>query len=146
MLFFSYKLPVKLCISFKFGNNNIWGAWCGYILFKAFIHSFIEAGWEVLDPHREQFKHSFYYTYTKYIALEVCKMGQGHENEVWLLGVNMSIKPKWLQLLICAGGLFLGFLVNGVCEVRASPPPKKNLWVLSISLSQVPHILLHNSW
>jgi adenosine 3'-phospho 5'-phosphosulfate transporter B3 len=43
-------------------------------------------------------------------------MGQAHENEVWLLGLNMSIKPKWLQLLICAGGLFLGFLVNGVCE------------------------------
>jgi hypothetical protein len=62
-------------------------------------------------------------------------MGQAHENEVWLLGLNMSIKPKWLQLLICAGGLFLGFLVNGVCEVRASPPPqKKKTSVCSLSL------------
>jgi hypothetical protein len=61
-------------------------------------------------------------------------MGQAHENEVWLLGLNMSIKPKWLQLLICAGGLFLGFLVNGVCEVRASPPPQKKTSVCSLSL------------
>jgi hypothetical protein len=73
-------------------------------------------------------------------------MGQAHENEVWLLGLNMSIKPKWLQLLICAGGLFLGFLVNGVCEVRACivfvllvfnpppPPPPKKTSACSLSL------------
>lgn len=73
-------------------------------------------------------------------------MGQAHENEVWLLGLNMSIKPKWLQLVICAGGLFLGFLVNGVCEVRACPPPpKKPLHALYLSISGS-HILLHNSW
>lgn len=33
-----------------------------------------------------------------------------------LLGIKLAGKPKWFQLLLCAGGFFLGYLVNGVCE------------------------------
>eukprot|EP00897_Mesotaenium_endlicherianum_P010881 jgi/Mesen1/9821/ME000007S09885 len=36
--------------------------------------------------------------------------------EVSLLGIVISNKPKWAQLLICGGGFFVGYLVNGVCE------------------------------
>lgn len=38
------------------------------------------------------------------------------EGRVELLGLNLSSKPKWLQLLICGGGFFIGYMVNGVCE------------------------------
>ncbi|CAM6109351.1 unnamed protein product [Calypogeia fissa] len=38
------------------------------------------------------------------------------ENGMVLLGMNLSSKPKWLQLLICGGGFFFGYMVNGVCE------------------------------
>jgi hypothetical protein len=34
-----------------------------------------------------------------------------------LLGITLTRKPKWVQLLICGGGFFFGYLVNGVCEV-----------------------------
>ncbi|KAG6541553.1 hypothetical protein Mapa_017075 [Marchantia paleacea] len=47
-------------------------------------------------------------------------MGQisasGDDNVVTLLGINLSSKPRWLQLLICGGGFFFGYMVNGVCE------------------------------
>ncbi|KAH9297524.1 hypothetical protein KI387_029206, partial [Taxus chinensis] len=33
-----------------------------------------------------------------------------------LLGITLTGKPRWLQLLICGGGFFFGYLVNGVCE------------------------------
>jgi len=33
-----------------------------------------------------------------------------------LLGITLTGKPKWLQLLICAAGFFFGYLVNGICE------------------------------
>jgi hypothetical protein len=51
-------------------------------------------------------------------------MGQAEENHVWLLGINVSSKPRWLQLLICGGGFFFGYMVNGVCEVRKSSAGK----------------------
>lgn len=44
-------------------------------------------------------------------------MGGKEDNHVWLLGINVSSKPKWLQLLICGGGFFFGYMINGVCEV-----------------------------
>lgn len=44
-------------------------------------------------------------------------MGGKEDNQVWLLGINVSSKPKWLQLLICGGGFFFGYMINGVCEV-----------------------------
>jgi hypothetical protein len=39
------------------------------------------------------------------------------ENYVWLLGINVSLKPRWAQLIICGGGFFFGYMVNGICEV-----------------------------
>lgn len=33
-----------------------------------------------------------------------------------LLGIKLTGKPKWFKLLVCAGGFFFGYLVNGVCE------------------------------
>lgn len=47
-------------------------------------------------------------------------MGPAEENHVWLLGCNVSSKPRWMQLLICGGGFFFGYMINGVCEVRES--------------------------
>lgn len=44
-------------------------------------------------------------------------MGQPEENQVWLLGCNVSTKSRWMQLLICGGGFFFGYMINGVCEV-----------------------------
>ncbi|CAK9227632.1 unnamed protein product [Sphagnum troendelagicum] len=38
------------------------------------------------------------------------------ENYVWLLGINVSLKPRWAQLIICGGGFFFGYMVNGICE------------------------------
>ncbi|KAL3692099.1 hypothetical protein R1sor_005750 [Riccia sorocarpa] len=38
------------------------------------------------------------------------------DNVVRLLGINLTSKPRWLQLLICGGGFFFGYMVNGVCE------------------------------
>ncbi|KAJ7515911.1 hypothetical protein O6H91_22G034200 [Diphasiastrum complanatum] len=38
------------------------------------------------------------------------------DNSVTLLGIHLSGKPRWLQLLICGGGFFFGYTVNGVCE------------------------------
>ncbi|KAG0583179.1 hypothetical protein M758_3G116700 [Ceratodon purpureus] len=43
-------------------------------------------------------------------------MGQAEENHVWLLGCNVSSKPRWMQLLICGGGFFFGYMINGICE------------------------------
>lgn len=43
-------------------------------------------------------------------------MGQAEENQVWLLGCNVSAKSRWMQLLICGGGFFFGYMINGVCE------------------------------
>jgi len=45
-------------------------------------------------------------------------MGPAEENHVWLLKCNVSAKPRWMQLLICGGGFFFGYMINGVCEVR----------------------------
>ncbi|KAH9563224.1 hypothetical protein CY35_05G113800, partial [Sphagnum magellanicum] len=39
------------------------------------------------------------------------------ENYVWLLGINVSLKPRWAQLIICGGGFFFGYMVNGICEL-----------------------------
>lgn len=46
------------------------------------------------------------------------KMAQGsvEESEVMLLGLNLSAKPRWMQLLICGGLFFVGYLINGICE------------------------------
>ena len=38
-------------------------------------------------------------------------------DEVNLLGINLSTKPRWAQLVICGGGFFFGYLVNGLVEV-----------------------------
>lgn len=38
-------------------------------------------------------------------------------DEVKLLGINLSTKSRWAQLLICGGGFFFGYLVNGLVEV-----------------------------
>lgn len=54
-------------------------------------------------------------------------MGQAEENHVWLLGINVSSKPRWLQLLICGGGFFFGYMVNGVCEVRNRSAGKRGM-------------------
>lgn len=33
-----------------------------------------------------------------------------------LLGITLSGKPRWQQLLICSGGFFFGYMINGICE------------------------------
>ncbi|KAI5072269.1 hypothetical protein GOP47_0012375 [Adiantum capillus-veneris] len=33
-----------------------------------------------------------------------------------LLGITLSGKPRWQQLLICGGGFFFGYMINGLCE------------------------------
>lgn len=54
-------------------------------------------------------------------------MGQAEENHVWLLGCNVSSKSRWMQLLICGGGFFFGYMINGVCEVCAIRGAIRNL-------------------
>ncbi|CAM6049002.1 unnamed protein product [Sphagnum compactum] len=39
------------------------------------------------------------------------------ENYVWLLDINVSLKQRWAQLIICGGGFFFGYMVNGICEL-----------------------------
>ncbi|XP_057855418.1 UDP-galactose/UDP-glucose transporter 4 isoform X2 [Cryptomeria japonica] len=38
------------------------------------------------------------------------------DEAITLLGITLSTRPKWQQLLICSAGFFFGYLVNGVCE------------------------------
>ena len=49
-------------------------------------------------------------------------------DEVKLLGINLSTKPRWAQLVICGGGFFFGYLVNGLVEVGGG-----------LQVEQVPH-------
>lgn len=39
------------------------------------------------------------------------------QQPVYLLGISLHDKAKWIQLLICGGGFFLGYLINGIVEV-----------------------------
>lgn len=41
---------------------------------------------------------------------------QPHDQEMRLMGITLTSKPRWMQLLICGGGFFFGYLVNGICE------------------------------
>ncbi|KAM0946774.1 putative UAA transporter [Dioscorea sansibarensis] len=43
-------------------------------------------------------------------------MKREEEQKRTLFGINLSEKPKWQQFLLCSGGFFIGYLVNGVCE------------------------------
>ena len=36
--------------------------------------------------------------------------------DVRLLGINLTSKPRWVQLLYCSGGFFFGYIVNGLAE------------------------------
>eukprot|EP00249_Psilotum_nudum_P022175 c28404_g1_i2 orf=225-1292(-) len=44
------------------------------------------------------------------------KTGASDEKLMTLLGITLTGKPRWLQFLICGGGFFFGYMVNGVCE------------------------------
>jgi len=41
----------------------------------------------------------------------------GNDDQViTLLGITLTGRPKWQQLLLCSFGFFFGYLINGVCE------------------------------
>ncbi|XP_039121013.1 LOW QUALITY PROTEIN: UDP-galactose/UDP-glucose transporter 4-like [Dioscorea cayenensis subsp. rotundata] len=43
-------------------------------------------------------------------------MKKEEEQKRTLFGINLSEKTRWQQFLLCSGGFFIGYLVNGVCE------------------------------
>ncbi|EFJ14308.1 hypothetical protein SELMODRAFT_271324 [Selaginella moellendorffii] len=45
-------------------------------------------------------------------------MGQPapEDNVITLLGITLTGRPRWIQLLICSAGFFFGYTVNGLCE------------------------------
>ncbi|KAL9260660.1 UDP-galactose/UDP-glucose transporter 4-like protein [Drosera capensis] len=43
-------------------------------------------------------------------------MKKGEEQERFLFGVALTVRPKWQQFLICSSGFFFGYLINGICE------------------------------
>lgn len=42
--------------------------------------------------------------------------GLNDDKVTTLLGITLTGKPRWLQLLICGGGFFFGYMINGICE------------------------------
>ncbi|GJN09296.1 hypothetical protein PR202_ga27292 [Eleusine coracana subsp. coracana] len=40
----------------------------------------------------------------------------GEEQGRRLFGVSLTDRPRWQQFVICSGGFFFGYLVNGICE------------------------------
>ncbi|GJN30097.1 hypothetical protein PR202_gb18376 [Eleusine coracana subsp. coracana] len=42
--------------------------------------------------------------------------GAGEEQGRRLFGVSLTDRPRWQQFVICSGGFFFGYLVNGICE------------------------------
>lgn len=42
--------------------------------------------------------------------------GSNDDKVMTLLGITLAGKPRWQQLLICGGGFFFGYMINGVCE------------------------------
>ncbi|GJM87461.1 hypothetical protein PR202_ga03418 [Eleusine coracana subsp. coracana] len=42
--------------------------------------------------------------------------GAGEEQGRRLFGVSLTDRPSWQQFVICSGGFFFGYLVNGICE------------------------------
>lgn len=42
--------------------------------------------------------------------------GAAETTDVRLLGINLTRQPRWIQLVVCTGGFFFGYITNGLAE------------------------------